>query len=174
MPKLSDINILVDILPNLLIKWQNVKHIVVGDFNINIAISSSLTLRYLNYIESCGFRIANDQVTRPISSTIIDHTIVNFGNVVSVTLENDVSDHNMVLGYVDDTFGAIETGRTEYSYNVIDYEQARISLQREFERREWETMSGEQMLAFIKSNLRTAIESNTTVKTYKKKTPTIR
>lgn len=169
MPKQSDAPMLETILPNLITRWRQRKHIIMGDFNINVSAQTALALRYINLIESFGFQIANNCITRPLSATIIDHTIVNFNEVVSVTLENDLSDHNGVFGFIDDPFNPPTRGKSEVSYRIIQFESAREYFSESLQNSDWSSMNGEEMLNFIQTSLREAIETNTTTKTYKRK-----
>jgi Reverse transcriptase (RNA-dependent DNA polymerase) len=97
--------------------------IIVGDVNINIARISSTATKYIDLLASFNATIANDQITRPASSSLIDHIIVkgNFAAKNVVTVPNSESDHNMI-------FIAIQKSEIPINRNVITKEYIDFNL----------------------------------------------
>lgn len=76
--------------------------IIVGDMNIDVFDLNNFD--YTNLIHSYGFEISNSYRTRPISGTLLDHFVINFGHKFSVhnhTIDNDFSDHSMIVSEID-------------------------------------------------------------------------
>lgn len=79
-------------------------HVCVGDFNINVmSINSmkpnSLSLKFINLLQSYDFYILNSCVTRPMSNSILDLVIARFPSDIftyNCTIENTLSDHNAI------------------------------------------------------------------------------
>lgn len=103
MPKYSDYNLLFETMESLLSVPDTRRHVIVGDFNIDLLTNSSVTSRYRNLLDSFGFQIANSCVTRQASSTLIDHVSVNFPlgeSDVCVTFGNGISDHSSIVVFL--------------------------------------------------------------------------
>lgn len=101
LPDVSNFPLLDDLFNQLLSSAEG-KHLIMGDFNVNILNKNLTSRRYMNTIESYGYSIKNNLVTRPSSETCIDHIITNFDDTVCVTLANDLSDHNSTIAFFDD------------------------------------------------------------------------
>lgn len=98
MPRLADFRELFSLLEQLFSSIpQRRRHMLIGDSNIDISGDGYVAKLYLDLLESFGYCVANDRVTRPTSQTIIDHAVVNFDNVVNYTIANELSDHNCLL-----------------------------------------------------------------------------
>lgn len=81
-------------------------HVVVGDINIDSNSSSRKLDNYLNVISSYGFAITNTNITRPSSSSIIDHVLFNYQanfSLINDTIFNSDSDHNFILSSINFT-----------------------------------------------------------------------
>ncbi|KAG5685129.1 hypothetical protein PVAND_014324 [Polypedilum vanderplanki] len=81
---------------------SNGKTIFLGDLNINLNASTSLTKKYTDVLNCYDFDITNSFVTRNDSNSIIDHTVINFiteSTIINHTIKvrPELSDHNMVI-----------------------------------------------------------------------------
>lgn len=108
MPDIAHFPLLNSRLNSLLTNTTR-NHVLLGDFNINIRNSNNISNSYEDTIESLGYSIKNTLPTRPRSQTLIDHIIANFENVISVTLENDLSDHNGIIALFDSPIDPVPT-----------------------------------------------------------------
>lgn len=98
MPKVSDYPVLENTLEQIFNKIPRGKrHLLMGDFNIDISKSHSVSVAYRDLLNSYGYNITNDKVTRPASNSVIDHVVTNYDRVVNYTVRNEISDHNGIL-----------------------------------------------------------------------------
>lgn len=105
MPKLSDYLQLFDVLEGILGLRSYGRHVIMGDFNIDTLKESSVTLQYKRLLESFGFSISNNFITRPSrNGSIIDHVWSNVHVEMCSTLVNDLSDHYGVISHVKGKF----------------------------------------------------------------------
>lgn len=82
-------------------QWSNF-HVCVGDFNINVKNTditrpNSLSLKFINLLQSYDFHILNNCVTRPASDSVLDLVIARTPKNIcayNCTIENTLSDHN--------------------------------------------------------------------------------
>lgn len=97
------VHVLVDVLRDSLGTNVGVKRIVVGDFNVDLNVWSSARDQYLDTVESSGFMVLNDRVTRLSSGSLVDHVLRNFvGDACVMTFELGVrTDHCAVLSLFD-------------------------------------------------------------------------
>lgn len=91
-------------LDGVLCAYSDRKCLILGDTNFNL-LSDRLSgycnvSNYSSLLQSYGFGLCNDRVTRPIKGTLLDHVLSNFVEELphaSVTIEVDFSDHAGVL-----------------------------------------------------------------------------
>lgn len=121
MPSLSDHPILMETLEKLFLGVGTAKHLIIGDFNIDTLKNLATQLTYSNLLESHGYTISNAYQTRPASGSLIDHITTNFDPLVNFTVENDLSDHNYILSFLQMKLPSAKRVRVEHS--KTDYER---------------------------------------------------
>ena len=109
-PSYSITDFFVDI-ENILTKHP-ARHIIMGDFNINLLDNNNAVTNYKNLLQINNFKIINtileEHATRvtDYTKTIIDHVLLDFGSSGLVgTLDvkpSLLSDHNLILFYIVD------------------------------------------------------------------------
>ena len=72
----------------------NCRHVIMGDFNIDVSRNTVVVREYRDLIESYGYELVNRSVTRSASSSVIDHVMTNRAGNTVYTVQNDISDHN--------------------------------------------------------------------------------
>lgn len=98
MPKVTDYLSLFETLERLFLNVAGRDHLIMGDLNIDKLLDGTIQRDYDSLLRSFGYEISNDNVTRPASSSIIDHAICNFTGTSIATVEtDDLSDHNALL-----------------------------------------------------------------------------
>lgn len=129
MPREADYEELISILEDLFISIpRGMRHILIGDFNIDISRSSKASLAYIDILTSFGYMVTNDKITRPASNSIIDHIVTNFSGVVNYTITNEISDHNGILTTTDLTVMHCERQETLTHKKLVDLRQLRDQL----------------------------------------------
>lgn len=90
---------LTEVLSANLAQHPGHKRIVLGDFNVNLLGYSSMSNQYVDLVESLGFVVVNNEVTRPVSGTLLDHVLKNFQcESVHMTFDFGIrTDHNSIL-----------------------------------------------------------------------------
>lgn len=101
MPRSSDYHLLFEILASLFVKVDGKRHVIMGDFNLNLLSDENAIREYMYLCTSYGYSFHNDVVTRPCSGTIIDHVISNFYPSCNYTIANDLSDHSGLFSFFD-------------------------------------------------------------------------
>lgn len=115
MPRVADYQSLLGLLETLFTRIPKGKrHIVMGDFNVDVSVSGTISLAYLDLLTSYGYTVTNDKVTRPSSNSIIDHVVINFDGVVNNTVANNLSDHSGVFSSFN---SALPTGNTQTQHS---------------------------------------------------------
>lgn len=79
-----------------------------GDINFDLfkfsSSNAALPLNeYVNILRRSGLKVSNDRITRPYSSTLIDHAAFRCDDEVlihNVTISNEISDHNPVISHI--------------------------------------------------------------------------
>lgn len=169
LPSRANHKDLEDMLPDLVNPFQDQRHVLIGDFNINVSDGSLLSGRYLNVLESVGYHVTNCHQTRPVSGTIIDHNIANFSGLVNYTVENEFSDHNMIIGSFDNPFTRGQSVRRRVEKHYTDFNVARSELQRRIDAEAVDLMHGDDLLAFLMRSLRESISFATSTTPYTNK-----
>ena len=72
----------------------NCRHVIMGDFNIDVSRNTVVVREYRDLIESYGYELVNRSVARSASSSVIDHVMTNRAGNTVYTVQNDISDHN--------------------------------------------------------------------------------
>lgn len=67
-----------DVLEPLMHDCQDRRHVITGDFNINVLRRDNVYDSYVRMYEFYGYKVINTHVTRPASSSLIDHFVCNF------------------------------------------------------------------------------------------------
>lgn len=83
-------------LDNHLTSLKTKTSLLIGDFNFDIKNKIDKNVqKYQNIVESNGYYFCHDKITRPASSTCLDHVLCNNPNSnISITLfHTDISDH---------------------------------------------------------------------------------
>lgn len=170
MPRLADYRSLFEFLEKIFTSVPNgKKHILMGDFNINVRCGGSIADSYLGLLRSYGYNMANDRVTRPISGTVIDHHMINFDNTVNFTLRCSLSDHNgllLTLPYEipDQSSDTIDTTKTR-----LDLQKLRDRLRMDFiDSSCLSSLNAQEALNFVIDTIKTAVNECTTVQAQKK------
>lgn len=133
MPRVSDYENLLRILEVLFISVpRGMRHILMGDFNIDVTKSHKESLAYLDLLTSYGYSVTNEKITRPRTNSIIDHFVTNFSGVTNYTIANDLSDHNGILSTVDLTFSSRENQTTTNQKSFVNLRQLQDSLRSSF------------------------------------------
>lgn len=133
MPDVMNFPLLDARLNNLMSNTAS-NHLLMGDFNVNILQSNSMTKTYVDTITALGYTIRNTFPTRPSSGTLIDHVITNFDDAVCITLSNDLSDHNSTIVMFDcmlsvrPSRGYTTICRTRTDFNGVREDMGSISL----------------------------------------------
>lgn len=101
MPRLVDYRELFASLEDIFIARNFERHMVIGDFNIDLLKRTPTTLQYELLLSSFGFDIRNNLVTRSSGNdgSIIDHVSSKFLIDSCFTITNDLSDHNGVMSH---------------------------------------------------------------------------
>lgn len=128
MPKVAHFSSLIPRLHELLANEPN-KHVLMGDFNINILNNSNISNSYVDTIESLGFSVLNTLPTRPCSGSLIDHIVANEDKVTCLTLHNQISDHSALLALLECPWSLTPSrGRTTISRTTTNFEAVRADL----------------------------------------------
>lgn len=168
MPKICDHLQLFSVLEELLASSRGKKHILIGDFNIDLRRCSAIGLNYMDLLGSYDFHVSNDRVTRPVSGTLIDHVICNFDPVLNVTVKNELSDHN-------GTFSLFECEvqvrkRATITKHFTDFRELNERLITVFAQEElYCSMQPENMINFLVDSVRMNVSACTQVRTYQAK-----
>lgn len=102
MPRFSNYVDLFECLEEILISRNFGRHLIVGDFNIDILKRTPTTLQYEMLLSSFGFEIKNNVITRPSGNngSIIDHISANFSIDSCSTIRNALSDHDGIMSHM--------------------------------------------------------------------------
>lgn len=97
--------------------------VALGDFNVDLLAQSRRRNHYLDHIETLGFVVMNNVVTRPSSGTLIDHVLKNFqSESVNITFELGIrTDHNAILSLFDLEVSPVVKGRKIVRTNWNDF-----------------------------------------------------
>ena len=108
-PPSYDNNEFLLVLKSLFVKHQK-RHIIVGDFNINLLENTNVVVNYKNLVSVNNFEIKNDiseeAATRISANTIslIDHVLCDRHSSINCLVKvdtNSLSDHNILSVQVD-------------------------------------------------------------------------
>ena len=111
------------------IRHKNGRVIIVGDMNIDKNGNAKDAKEYKNLLDSYNMEIVNGCSTRNASNKIIDHFTCNFKNDLSIdnyTIQNSLSDHNMIITSINDTH--IRNQFVLKEYKSTDYEKIKTDL----------------------------------------------
>lgn len=123
MPRFSDFQLLFEVLERLFDTSPYDRHMIMGDINIDVSSSTTVTKNYLNLFKSYGYQLCNDQVTRPQSGTFIDHVFSNFTVDSCYTMDNQISDHCGIFTHFH-LRSIPEVSRSEYcEVKVTNYQE---------------------------------------------------
>lgn len=118
MPRSSDYHLLFEILASLFVKVDGKRHVIMGDFNLNL-LSDENAIREYMYL-----------CTSYCSGTIIDHVISNFYPSCNYTIANDLSDHSGLFSFFDLELSSASTPEYRYvrkcDYQRLNYELAQL------------------------------------------------
>lgn len=172
LPKRSDYYLVEDQLCNILDKWKNSRHILLGDFNINVKEDSAVSRSYINMLESLGYRVTNTLVTRPASGTVIDHSILNFHEAVNATVKSGLSDHNSLFGFLCDLFKQKVPVKRYERRNIksTNFDQAAQELSYNLTSNDLDVMGPNEALLHIVNQIKNAIDNNTVERTIRIRT----
>lgn len=133
MPRIADYPDLLEILERLIQSIPHgCKHMIMGDFNINVGAIDGVSQAYLDLLATFGYAVTNDKVTFPRSQSIIDHIVTNFDQVVNYTIGNDFSDHNGVLSVIDGATIGERVDTPSLVRKVIDFPRLKSVLADKF------------------------------------------
>lgn len=165
MPKFLDNGKLMETLDVLCEQGGGKEHFIVGDFNIDLFSQSSVTLSYLNLLESYDFQVTNDLITRPASETLIDHAIANFEGVLNFTILNEVSDHNSIVCFLPRGILSASDPNENYIYKQTDFVQLESLLARSFyDRTLYADLDADQMTQYMVTEIQKCISLCTSVR----------
>lgn len=166
MPKKIDYGILLHILEQILSTARSNKHLVVGDFNLDINRPDNIVNSYTSLLNSYGYYLTNTNITRPASNSIIDHVWCNeIENMLNSTINTSlISDHNCTITFIDNinnnkdkTINAATFERTNFNeMNQIIYEFFNIN-------HDYCYYTPDQMLDFIYETIYTAHSFSTNI-----------
>lgn len=114
-------------LESFLTKHNSMCCVILGDINVDVFNLNNYD--YINLIRSFDFDVSNIYRTRPISKTLLDHFITNFGYTFSIfnhTIDNDFSDHSIILSEINMHTSNEQNGITRLS-KFIDYAKFKSS-----------------------------------------------
>lgn len=164
MPRLADYPLLLTLLERL---FSGVpgrrKHVLIGDFNIDLASRTVVSASYSELLRSFGYMVSNDRVTRPASESVIDHVIVNFDGVINYTVPNGISDHNGVLSTLSSVC-ELREGRSDVVRTRVDLGGVRGCLGQRFS--DLTTINGlgaDEALNFLTESVAAAVRDNSRV-----------
>lgn len=125
--------------------------------NLNVLNANNETNQYRNLLNSFGFFISNDKISRPISGTLLDHAITNFHEkfkIVNSTIDNDFSDHNIILSEIH--LSSKCESQTYYK-KFTDFELFKINLIKNLECEANHSSNVNSYCNFISDSLTTAL-----------------
>lgn len=137
-----------------------------GDFNIDIDRDNTCARRYLNLVESYGFKICNDFPTRLQSNTRIDHLLSNnsFEYKHSVmTTSGQFTDHEIIVTAIERELNERPQPRKR---KFVDYNQMRVELQSVIRSQFPATSDVNTMYDFISSVITNSLNKATTYKSF--------
>lgn len=147
--------------------------IMIGDLNINLKERSNLTDEYNTLLESFNAKILNQQITRPKSNAIIDHVITQSieGKAITHTIElPGFSDHNAILTSIEIEKDEVRGKTIQKKY--VDHKKLEKIFKID-EAKFYSTENPEERLECISDAIIDALQSSSTVKTFKLKRPSI-
>lgn len=100
MPKYSDYPLLFSFLETICQNLNTKKHLILGDFNIDLNSTTNASDQYKQLLYSLGYEVTNTSVTRPSSNSLIDHVLANFHIDSNYTIQNELSDHNGIFSCI--------------------------------------------------------------------------
>jgi Reverse transcriptase (RNA-dependent DNA polymerase) len=106
--------------------------IIIGDMNVDLRKDDSNTKSYLETLHSNGFTVGNcKEITRPISSSNIDHIITNNYNTLMniMHLHHYISDHTVIFVEMDHLTIKLNKSLTK-TKTTIDYDKLKHNLER--------------------------------------------
>ena len=96
----SNIECFSNFLETVLSENSKSDNILLGDINIPVNKKDDFVLNYKNLLLSFGLIVTNTNVTRTVSSNILDHVVSSFINIDGVntsTIYSNISDHNFLF-----------------------------------------------------------------------------
>lgn len=160
---------LCDNMQSFMTKFGHKNCFIGGDMNLNI-LSMNRETSHVDLINSFGFSISNDKVTRLASGTLLDHAISNFQEkfqIVNSTINNDFSDHSIVLSEIH--VSLLNESQTYYK-NFTDFELFKLNLIQNLQDEERHSSNVNSYCNFILDSLKTAlISSSRSVLVHKRK-----
>lgn len=122
-PSINELENCINLLSAILAQTKSEPTYVVGDFNVDLNKPSKKREEYLNAISMLGFNICNKEVTRKVSLTTIDHIMTNIDkgnmNILNIEMEDEVSDHNMLIWTMPSSFKSAGTDVR----NIVQYDK---------------------------------------------------
>lgn len=100
MPNILHYDQLLQLLEDLSLKTLDMKHVLIGDFNIDSNKNPSTFKLYFQQLLSYEYSIKNTKITRPSSGTLIDHVIANFHVDAIYTVDTGLSDHYGIFSHI--------------------------------------------------------------------------
>lgn len=155
---------ITDLLDNMQIfidKFGHKNCFIGGDTNINILDANAKTLQYINLLNSLGFSISNNNVTRWSSGTLLDHAITNFNEkfkIITSTIDTDFSDHSIVMCEIHLPF---KTESQTFYKNFTNFELFNINLVESLSEETRYSTDVNSYCNFITKSLNTSIISST-------------
>ena len=147
---------------------------IAGDVNVDMLAPlkiPSVRSRYEGIIESNAYFLGNDKVTRPESSTLLDHAVFTSCSPVTIynsTIEHLMSDHNLVLSHVQ---MPVSSKCTFVTKTVVDYDQVNVKLAEMLdESKVPRTEDVNVLYSYFSSAMKSAVQDFSTTKVVRTKT----
>lgn len=181
MPQLANHSKLFDVLEGLFTAVGGQKHLLLGDFNIDLMRQEPVQRNYKNLLESYGYAISNTNATRVTenSSTLIDHSISNFGQAFNFTINTrrglipcrpfesplpPISDHRALVTYV--ALFSQRNDKKVVTKTIVNYQKIKDVLMLDLSRSKYEHMCPDELAHYITETVSQATISNTTTKKF--------
>lgn len=134
--------------------------------NINIRCGNIISTKYNSLIRSYNYSIKNNMITRPVSSSLIDHIISNVQHTAAFTIEYEYSDHNLILTSIEKLPAKSKSTPAPKIHSTIDFDRVTTELSELFDDLEqFDNFTPNALLSIITSSITHVVKKYTTFKT---------
>jgi hypothetical protein len=141
------------------------KVLIGGDLNIDLNHTSAAADSYCDIISSFGAYVLNDNVTRPVSGTLIDHLVAKDVPKIDIicTVHTALSDHSFLIAFYNDNFN-VQHGKQSVSKSHTNYEAMRRDFK--LDNRFFNINNPNELTHMLQSAITDALDSSTLRKNF--------